>query len=152
MRIGELAALAGTSPRALRHYEAQGLLTARRATNGYRDYGEHDLRLVAEIRSLLAIGFSLEDTRPFLDCLRAGHERGDTCPASVAVLHRKLAEIDGYLGRLQAVRAQLAEAIDRATTYPNRAAAYPNRTDYPEEKPCPRQEPSATEAGPPTCC
>ncbi|MDQ1652251.1 MAG: hypothetical protein QOI35_1451, partial [Cryptosporangiaceae bacterium] len=102
-------------------------------------------------RSLLAIGFSLEDTRPFLDCLRAGHERGDTCPASVAVLHRKLAEIDGYLGRLQAVRAQLAEAIDRTTTYPNRAA-YPNRADYPEENPCPRQEPSATEAGPPTCC
>src|SRR5215207_5291950 len=67
MRIGELAERVGTSTRALRHYEAQGLLRARRDANGYRDYGEDDLRLVEEIRSLQAIGFTLEETRPFVD-------------------------------------------------------------------------------------
>jgi DNA-binding transcriptional MerR regulator len=146
MRIGELAELAGTSPRALRHYEAQGLLTARRATNGYREYDEADVRLVAEIRSLLAIGFTLEDTRPFLDCLRAGHATGDACPASVAVLERKLAEIDNYLGRLRDVRAQLVHAINRG-----------KHRD--EEDPCPCQQrpadlglPSPTRPGPPTSC
>lgn len=48
MRIGELAELAGVSTRSLRYYEAQGLLRARRAANGYREYGDGDLRMVRE--------------------------------------------------------------------------------------------------------
>ncbi|WP_460491199.1 MerR family transcriptional regulator [Dactylosporangium cerinum] len=72
MRIGELAEQAGTSARALRYYEQQGLLSARRSSNGYRDYDEEDLRLVREIRALLEIGFNLEDTRPFVECIREG--------------------------------------------------------------------------------
>jgi len=113
MRIGELAERVGTSTRALRHYEAQGLLRARRDTNGYRHYGEDDLRLVEEIRSLLAIGFTLEETRPFVDCLRAGHDTGDACPDSVAVYRRKLADIDAYLTRLHEIRDQLTDALAR---------------------------------------
>ncbi|MBL7519121.1 MerR family transcriptional regulator, partial [Frankia sp. CNm7] len=108
MRIGELARRAGTSPRALRHYEQEGLLAARRRANGYRDYDEGDLRLVAEIRSLLAIGFSLDETRPFVDCLRSGHDRGVACPDAAAVYERKIAEIDACLARLVEVRAGLA--------------------------------------------
>jgi DNA-binding transcriptional MerR regulator len=107
VRIGEIA------ERALRHYEATGLLRARRDANGYRDYGEDDVRLVTEIRSLLAIGFTLEETRPFVDCLRAGHETGDACPDSVAVYRRKLADVDAYLDRLNEIRAQLTDALAR---------------------------------------
>ncbi|TDD30181.1 hypothetical protein E1287_29720 [Actinomadura sp. KC06] len=33
------------------------MLPARRAANGYRQYEESDVRLVAEIRSLLAAGW-----------------------------------------------------------------------------------------------
>ncbi|MGH3490863.1 MAG: MerR family transcriptional regulator [Actinopolymorphaceae bacterium] len=119
MRIGELAERTGTTTRALRYYEAQGLLAARRSANGYRDYGREDERIVTEIRSLLAIGFSLDDTRPFVECLRAGNPAGDVCPNSVAVYHRKLAELDGCIDRLQATRArveaQLAGALRRTT-------------------------------------
>lgn len=61
MRIRELAAQAETTTRALRYYEAQGLLPAGRSANGYRVYDEHHVRLVREIRSLQAIGFSLTD-------------------------------------------------------------------------------------------
>jgi DNA-binding transcriptional MerR regulator len=118
MRIGELAELAGTSARALRYYEAHGLIQARRGANGYREYDESDLRLVREIRSLLDIGFALEETRPFVDCLRAGNDSGSVCAASMEVYRRKLAELDGCITRLQAVRnrlrGELAEAIARA--------------------------------------
>jgi len=107
MRIGELARRAGTSPRALRHYEQQGLLTARRRANGYRDYTEDDLRLVAEIRSLLAIGFTLDEVRPFVDCLRSGHDRGVSCPDAAAVYRRKITEIDACVSRLAEIRAGL---------------------------------------------
>ena len=54
MRIGELAERAGTSTRTLRYYEAHGLVQAQRAGNGYRVYHEAELRVVREIRALLA--------------------------------------------------------------------------------------------------
>ncbi|PXY27500.1 MerR family transcriptional regulator [Prauserella muralis] len=117
MRIGELARRAGTTPRALRFYESQGLLTSRRAANGYRDYDEADLRLVSEILALQATGLSLDETRPFVECLRSGHEAGDSCADSIEVYERKIAEVDACLDRLSAVRAglvaKLAAALER---------------------------------------
>lgn len=114
MRIGELAARAGTTTRALRYYEARGLLPARRAGNGHRTYDEHDLKLLRQIRTLQDCGFELEETRPFVECLRAGHPEGDSCPASLAVYRRKLAELDALIGELQAVRAQVGVQLARA--------------------------------------
>ncbi|WP_217554441.1 MerR family transcriptional regulator [Streptomyces sp. GbtcB6] len=114
MRIGELAARAGTTTRALRYYEARGLLPARRAGNGHRTYDEGDLRLLTQIRTLQDFGFGLEETRPFVECLRAGHPEGDTCPASLAVYRRKLAELDSLIGELQAVRATVGAQLERA--------------------------------------
>ena len=104
MRIGELAKRAGTTTRALRFYESEGLLEAQRTSNGYREYGEHDLRLVREIQALQSVGLSLQDTRPFVACLRAGHESGDSCPDSREVYRRRLAEVDACLERLSTVR------------------------------------------------
>ncbi|MGW5051210.1 MerR family transcriptional regulator [Actinokineospora sp. NPDC004072] len=114
MRIGELARRAGTTARALRFYESQGLLPARRAANGYREYDEDDVRLVTEIRALQAVGLSLDDTRPFVDCLRAGNTAGDACPASIEVYRRKLAEVDACLTRLHSARADLLRKLAAA--------------------------------------
>ncbi|MFD9892895.1 MerR family transcriptional regulator [Amycolatopsis sp. NPDC059027] len=114
MRIGELARRAGTTTRALRFYESQGLLAVRRRENGYREYGEEDVRLVNEILSLQAAGLSLDDTRPFVECLRAGHPAGDDCADSVEVYERKLAEVDACLERLNAVRAGLVTKLTEA--------------------------------------
>ncbi|MCO5968364.1 MerR family transcriptional regulator [Actinoallomurus sp. WRP6H-15] len=114
MRIGELAERAGVSTRALRYYEKQGLLPARRAANGYREYDESDLRLVSEIRSLLGAGFTLEDARPFVDCLRSGRETGASCPESVAVYRRRLAEIDAEIRDLIKRRTEVADQLSRS--------------------------------------
>ncbi|GAA1275619.1 MerR family transcriptional regulator [Kitasatospora nipponensis] len=114
MRIGELAQRAGTTTRTLRYYESRGLLSARRAGNGYRAYDEEDLRQVRQIRLLQDFGFELEDTRPFVECLQAGHPAGDSCPASLEVYRRKLAELDDLLARLGAVREQVSGQLARA--------------------------------------
>ncbi|MEU1307104.1 MerR family transcriptional regulator [Streptomyces shenzhenensis] len=114
MRIGELAARAGTTTRTLRYYEARGLLPARRDVKGHRVYDERDLRLLTQIRTLRDFGFDLEETRPFVECLRAGHPEGDSCPASLAVYRRKLDELDALIGELHAVRAQVAGQLGRA--------------------------------------
>jgi DNA-binding transcriptional MerR regulator len=114
MRIGELAERAGTSTRTLRYYESQGLLSTRRDTNGYRDYDEGDLRLVSEIRSRLAMGFGLTETRPFVDCLRAGNESGAVCPDSIQVFRRKLDDLDRCIAALNVVRQQVSEQLAAA--------------------------------------
>lgn len=117
MLIGELAERAGTSTRTLRYYEAQGLVRAGRSANGYRVYDEAELRVVREIRALLAVGFGIDDIRPFVACLRAGNTSGDVCPDSVAVLRRKLAEVDACIGRLGAVRQQLHAQLTHAIAH-----------------------------------
>jgi DNA-binding transcriptional MerR regulator len=114
MRIGELAARAGTTTRALRYYESRGLLPARRDELGHRAYDERDLRLLQQIRTLQDFGFDLEETRPFVECLRAGHPEGDSCPASLVVYRRKLDELDALIGELRAVREKVAGQLARA--------------------------------------
>ena len=114
MRIGELAERAGTTTRTLRYYETRGLLPARRTENGYRMYDERDLLLLEQIRTLQDFGFDLEETRPFVDCLRAGHSSGDACADSLAVYRRKLAELDGLIARLGSVRSEVAVHLARA--------------------------------------
>ncbi|MFJ3724885.1 thioredoxin domain-containing protein [Streptomyces sp. NPDC090045] len=51
------------------------------------------MRLLSQIRVLQDFGFELEETRPFVDCLRAGHPAGGACPASPAVYRRKVVQI-----------------------------------------------------------
>jgi DNA-binding transcriptional MerR regulator len=114
MLIGELAERASTSTRTLRYYEAHGLVRAQRSTNGYRVYDEAEVRVVREIRALLTVGFGLDDIRPFVACLRAGNTSGDVCPDSVAVLRRKLAEVDACIDQLGAVRQQLHSQLTHA--------------------------------------
>ncbi|ROO59310.1 DNA-binding transcriptional MerR regulator [Micromonospora sp. Llam0] len=120
MLIGELAQRAATSARMLRYYEARGLVCPRRCANGYRDYDDTELRVVEEIRSLLAAGFDLDDIRPFVTCLRAGNPTGDVCPDSISVLSRKLTEVDAALQRLATVREQLRRQLDRTRTHRRR--------------------------------
>ena len=135
MRIGELAARAGTTTRTLRYYESRGLLPARRGPNGHRVYDEGDLRLLRQIRTLQDFGFDLEETRPFVECLRAGNPSGGSCPDSVAGYRRKLAEVDDLLLRLRAVRDELAAQL--AVAPPARCALSSDPDPTPEEQPCP---------------
>ncbi|HEY8454664.1 MAG TPA: MerR family DNA-binding transcriptional regulator [Actinopolymorphaceae bacterium] len=56
MRIGELARRTGVSVRALRYYEEQGLLSADRSPNGYREYDESAVDRVDQIQLLYSAG------------------------------------------------------------------------------------------------
>ncbi|WP_432012020.1 MerR family transcriptional regulator [Streptomyces cucumeris] len=135
MRIGELAERAGTTTRTLRYYESLGLLPARRTGNGYRAYDEDDLRLVREIRTLRDFGIGLEETRPFLECLRSGHPAGDSCPASLQVYRRKLAELDDCIAQLTGVRRRVEEQLGQAE---RARAALEAEATAPEGAPEPR--------------
>lgn len=70
MKSGELAKLAGVTPRALRHYRDIGLLAEpKRDSNGYCDYRARDLVKVLRIKNLTTLGFSLEKIAHILESL-----------------------------------------------------------------------------------
>jgi DNA-binding transcriptional MerR regulator len=115
MLIGDLAAAAATTTRALRHYEEQGLLSSVRTPNGYRTYPESAVLRVRNIRELLAIGFTITDVRSFLAFLdtelppRFGD--GSGCATAMAVARRRLADLRDRIDTLTALHDQLTGRI-----------------------------------------
>lgn len=121
MRIGDAAAAAGTTPRALRFYEERGLLPPpRRSTTGQRDYGTRDVARVRVIRELLSLGLTVEDVRHCsdrLDLLVDGPPRscagsGEGGAESQGVAARRLAVLDAEIARLSRLREQLAARVE----------------------------------------
>lgn len=67
MRIGELAGLAGVTPRTVRHYHHVGVLPEpARQPNGYREYTVRDAVLLLRATRLGELGLSLEEVADVL--------------------------------------------------------------------------------------
>ena len=116
MKIGELARHAGVTRKALRYYEEVGLLEAGRLPNGYRDYDERAVRLVREVRALSSLGIGADQARPFVECLVAGHARGDDCAAPLEVYRAVLGDLDERIAALTTRRAHIDEILSEAET------------------------------------
>ena len=126
MRIGEAAAAAGTTPRALRFYEQRGLLPEpERTVSGQRDYSPSDVALVRTIRELLALGLTVEDLRSRAQRLQAmARDPGAVCgsaqnPGTFSdVVERRLAALDAEIARLARLRDDLARRAGTGTEGP----------------------------------
>lgn len=101
----ELAELAGTSLRAVRHYHQVGLLPEpKRRSNGYKQYGvEHLVRLV-RIKRLTDLGFSLPQ-------IAAMGDHDDHPGDALRALDTELA---ATIERLQRARDELADLLEHA--------------------------------------
>lgn len=115
MRIGELAQVTGTTPRALRHYEQAGLITSRRAHNGYRIYDEGVVVRVRNIRHVLAAGLTLEDVRAFLPCLDGDMAAAPPSDKGIQIALDRLAVLDERIAAQTEARDRLAAALRQAT-------------------------------------
>jgi MerR family transcriptional regulator, copper efflux regulator len=119
MRISDAAAAAGTTPRALRFYEANGLLPPPRRTRaGQRVYGPAEVARLRVIRELLSLGLTVADLRDCAD--RLDLLDGDTlppyggpgaCAKATGIAARRIAALDGEIARLTALRDQLAARV-----------------------------------------
>jgi DNA-binding transcriptional MerR regulator len=105
LTIGELARLAGTTVRAVRHYHAEGLLEEpERDHSGYRRYGANDLIRLVRIRRLREVGVPLARIGELLvDRERLGQVIDDL-DAELAERQRVLAEQRARLAELRALR------------------------------------------------
>ncbi|MFD1544808.1 MerR family transcriptional regulator [Nonomuraea guangzhouensis] len=111
MLIGELAGKAGTTIKALRYYEQEGLLHPRRAPNGYREYDEAAVAQVGTIKALLSLGLTANDLRAFLPCLGEGIPEGPICPDSARVIARKLTVVEEKIAALEVLRGRLIDVL-----------------------------------------
>jgi DNA-binding transcriptional MerR regulator len=122
MHISDLAASAGVTVKAVRYYESQGLLKPGRQANGYRTYTDHDVVVVREVKALLSLGLTAEQTYPFIECLRAGNDRADVCPASLTAYRTRIAEVDRRIAELSDLRARLTDLLADAESWRMRSS------------------------------
>ncbi|MGW7383837.1 MerR family transcriptional regulator [Streptomyces sp. NPDC054794] len=113
--IGELAAQAGTTPRALRCYEEQGLLECERRTSGYRVYRPGAVARVRKIRDLLASGFTVEDVKSFVRYLDTDLPEvfaySPSCAEGYVVGARRVAEPEEEITALTRMRGVLVHRM-----------------------------------------
>ncbi|QWF85249.1 MerR family transcriptional regulator [Amycolatopsis sp. CA-230715] len=128
MRIGEVAAAVGLTPRALRYYEQCGLFAARRTVSGHREYDDEDVQWLRTVRDLLDTGLTIGDVQAVVAMLNA-EVVDDDCPMA-GIITRRLAELDERIERLTELRARLATAL---------AQRFDNQFTRPRQRPQPRR-------------
>jgi peroxiredoxin/DNA-binding transcriptional MerR regulator len=145
---GRAAAEAGLTARALRYYESICLVVPARRSNGYRDYRPDDVRLLQEVKALTDLGLSVEQTRPFLECLSAGHTHADDCPASLAVYRTAISLLDARIASLADRRGALLARLNRSAergfhARTRKEATLADLTQLPDDLPAPADDGAA---------
>ena len=127
LRIQEVAADTGLTPRAIRYYEELGLLApAGRSEGAYRLYDTEDLDRLRFIRGLRDdAGFSLAEIRQLLEDEAARtrnrerfrattdeRERRRILVEAIATVDRQVATLQAKIGRLEAMVTEAQERHD----------------------------------------
>jgi MerR family transcriptional regulator, copper efflux regulator len=108
--IGEVARRTGASRKALRLYEAAGILpAARRTPAGYRVYDGETLALLGFVRQAQRLGFTLDEIKRILTIKRAGRI---PCSHVRDLVRRKADELDRRLDDLVQVRRGLRALLN----------------------------------------
>lgn len=102
----EIAQLAGTTLRAVRHYHDIGLVAEpQRRANGYKQYGVAHLVRILRIKRLTDLGFSLSQIATM----------DDTDELPVEALRTLDAELSATIERLQRARVELGVILRQPT-------------------------------------
>ena len=121
--IAAVTRLTGLTARALRFYEAQGLIHGARTSGRHRQYPRHVLRRVSFIRAAQHVGLSLDDIRQALSGLPDARTLR-TMPNGMQVAQVRGDEVRGevphpeeevQLGRR--IARKLCGAVDRAGNF-----------------------------------
>ncbi|WP_193106275.1 MerR family transcriptional regulator [Brachybacterium sp. FME24] len=114
LRIGQLAAQAGVSPRALRYYEQQGLLEAERTASGQRVYPAAAVEKVRFFQLMYAAGLTSDNIATLLPCVESGH----TDAAQREMLHAQRDRVRARRDKLQAALDRLEGVIEVTASHP----------------------------------
>src|ERR1700753_1714660 len=114
MRIGELATLAGVTPRTVRYYECLGLLPpGEREGGGEHYYSDETVARLRKIDQLKQLGLSLDEIRDVIDLYFTDTSGVRPKVKVLAILRQHLAATDAKLAELDQFRAELQGNIKR---------------------------------------
>ena len=114
MRIGELAEIAGVTPRTIRYYENLGLLSPNeREGKGFRYYTQTELAKLQKIDCLKSLGLTLEEITTVIDLYFEDSTgiRGKQKVLEILQFHLK--QTDEKITSLKEFRSELETNIQR---------------------------------------
>ena len=112
MTVHEVSELTGVSVRALRHYDAMGLLPpAALSPAGYRLYDDESLRRLQCILLFRVLEFPLKDIRRIMDS--PGFDRNRALDQQIALLEMKREHIDNLINIAKGMRLMGVNRIEK---------------------------------------
>lgn len=113
--IGQASKAAEVAARAVRLYEARGLIAApERTESGYRLFTDEDVNTLTFIRSARTLGLPLDAISEVMELAKSG----PPCERTCALLDERVAEIDAAIADLQGLRRSITAAQLAATREP----------------------------------
>lgn len=103
--IGKLAELAGATRKAIRHYEAVGLLPPPARRGSYRIYSGRDVFLVHVIKHAQSYGFSLAEVRELVTAI--SRQKNFPLKPAIAMVERKRAALRRQAAELRKLDRRL---------------------------------------------
>ena len=112
LTIGQAAKHTGLSQKAIRLYEARGLLPATARTEaGYRTFSQRDLGVLHFIRRARSLGLRLEEIKQVIELERGGAQ---PCVQVLRLVGAHIREIDRTIAELRTLRSALVEVQEAA--------------------------------------
>jgi MerR family copper efflux transcriptional regulator len=109
LKIGELALRTGVSPKAIRFYEAAGVLPPpARGANGYRLYAAEAAGMLGFIRQAQGLGLTLAEIKEIVAIRQGGRP---PCRHVYRLLREKAVELDRKLRDLVTLRRRVRQSL-----------------------------------------
>ncbi|WP_020653013.1 MerR family transcriptional regulator [Massilia niastensis] len=123
MKIGDLAKRTGLAPSTIRFYESKGLLkSVGRLSNGYREYPLEAVAILSIIMNAQQTGFTLDEIKQVLPANSTNWRHDEL----MAMLHKKLDDIESMEVRLAQNKAHLRSLIELINSKPEGMACKDN--------------------------
>jgi len=120
VRISEVSRRSGIPATALRYYESIGLISARRTSNGYRQYDHDVLARLDLIEASKELDLPLDDIAAHLNTMQTS-SCTDVRDNLQPLLAERLHQLDQKLARLKQLRQRLATADNALAACPDRS-------------------------------
>ena len=115
MLIGEVCRQADCTPRTVRHYETQRIITPIGTTRGGRKlYSKDTVTVIRTVQLLKRLGYSLKDIRKTINLTKSSDTRHRRVTKRLrGMLSESLSSIDAELDILAASRRKIADLLEK---------------------------------------
>ena len=113
--IGEVCRKADCTPRTVRHYEVEGLITPMSLTSGGRKlYGNETISMIRSVQVLKRLGYSLKDIRKIIVITKSSNTAHRRLSKKLRnVFSEALTNIDAEMMLLTASRKNIANLLEK---------------------------------------